>query len=215
MVANTFASFDEYIKRCLGDSHAEDALIDAYFEFWMGLKKRVGTASGFTGLSEYLFFRYILMSLEQHTGQLFIPAERTKDTYIFRSSSLMLTHDVNIADFVNVKNQKADIAVFSIEEKNHYHLLACFEIKTYVEDRKKLQKILQDFDYLGLHTEAFLFPIMFNRQYAIELDGFCAKYPGRAFVISKAVFALKIGLDEAVNLILSKHKTLRNSCPNP
>jgi len=54
--------WDQRIEQSLQAEYADDVLIDTYFELWAALKDRVGTSSGFTGFSEYLFFRYILKS---------------------------------------------------------------------------------------------------------------------------------------------------------
>jgi len=204
VTASVFDLLDVYIEQCLGHRNAENALIDAYFAFWSGLKKRVGTSSGFSGLSEYLFFRYILRSLERRTSESFIPEEITKYTYVFRSNSLVLTHDVDIASFVNVNKQRTDIAVFSAEGNGSYRLLASFEIKVYISDRHVLEKTLERFDHLAQHTAALLFPVVFGGQYRNELNHFCAKHQGRVFVISKEAFEFRISLDQAIDKILSK-----------
>ena len=125
---------------------------------------------------------------------------------MFRSNSLVLTHDVDIASFVNVNKQRTDIAVFSAEGEGNssYRLLASFETKVYISDRHVLEKTLERFDHLAQHTGALLFPVVFGGQYRNELDHFCAKHQGRIFVISKEAFEFKVSLDQAIDKILSK-----------
>ena len=127
-----FEILDEIIEDFIGKEQAERSLTDTYFEFWIKLKeKKVGTASGFTGLSEYLFFRYILKYIEDELNLEFHPHKETPDTFSFRSKEVAMTHDIDISKFIDVKNQKADIAIFTIAN-NDYKLIAAFQLKIYL-----------------------------------------------------------------------------------
>ena len=48
------------------DENPEKALADLYWGFFNMLKDKVGTSSGYSGLSEYLFYRYIMFYLEKN-----------------------------------------------------------------------------------------------------------------------------------------------------
>lgn len=93
---------DQRIEQCLSVENPEKELITTYFELWSSLKERVGTSAGFTGLSEYLFFRYVLRRIEQRTQTHFKAEKHTNETYIFRSADFLLTHDFNIAQLVKI-----------------------------------------------------------------------------------------------------------------
>jgi hypothetical protein len=59
------------IGKCLDQQAPEDILINLYIDFWRTLKQRVGTSSGFNGMSDYLVFRYLLKRIERHFGMTF------------------------------------------------------------------------------------------------------------------------------------------------
>lgn len=201
-----FDLLDQHIEECLHDDEAEKALIETYWEWWRALKNRVGTSSGYTGFSEYLFFRYILKRIEYRAGTSFKVEECTKDTSIFRSQQIILTHDVDIARFVDVDRQKTDIAVLSSSGTGNYQLVAAFELKVYITDRNVINDLISRLDYLGQHTDSLLFPIFFfsKPQYNNEVSKFCEKYPERAFIISNFPHRYRLNIKEAIDLIVKK-----------
>ena len=108
-----FDALDAQILKCVDGEDAEDLLIGFYVDFWRALKERVGTSSHFTGMSEYLFFRYVLKRLEHRRGITFVAQECTADTCIFQSEELLLTRDVYVSKFdPTAPKQKPDIALF-------------------------------------------------------------------------------------------------------
>src|SRR5258705_11015853 len=106
---DTLEILDEEIDKCLGQKGPEDVLIKLYIDFWRTLKQRVGNSSGFSGLSEYLIFRYILKRIQQQFGIIFTVEQCTPDTCIFSSEFLLLTSDLFISKFdQDAPHQKMD-----------------------------------------------------------------------------------------------------------
>jgi hypothetical protein len=203
---NTGSSFfdqlDHKIDELLKVDHAENALIDLYSGLTSALKDRIGTAAGITGLSEYVFFQYIKRSLEVRSGAMF-RNEGLKDTLIFRSEKLLLTHDIDISKFVDVGRQKTDIAVFSVSGDNQYRLLAAFELKVYVTGPEVLEDLIKRFENLAQKTTALLYPVVFLSGYARELELFCSRHPERAFLISNTDQKYRISINQAIDKIVS------------
>ncbi len=201
-----FEILDEIIVDFIGKEHAERRLTATYFEFWTTLKEQVGTASGFTGLSEYLFFWYILKYIENELNLEFHPHKETPDTFSFRSKEVAMTHDIEISKFIDVKNQKTDIAIFTIVN-NDYKLIAAFQLKIYISSPYVLQNDLLKLEDLGEKTSALLFEILFKKPTKAgkkQLLEFCnkGKYRGRAFVISKYDLGCNINLNDAIDMTI-------------
>jgi len=180
----------------------------------VGMARNGWTASiGITGrhgpdyaLSEYLFFRYILRYIEERTHASFT-LDTSKSITLFRSSSLLLTHDANIARLIDVEQQRPDIAVFAPRGAGGYSLLAAFELKIYFNSPHVLSEALDKFSTLAQHTDALLFLILLGgMQYKRELDKFCRTHEGRAFVICDSALAYehRLGLNEAIGRVLSR-----------
>ena len=201
-----FEILDEIIEDFIGKEHAERGLTATYFEFGTTLKEQVGTASGFTGLSEYLFFRYILKYIEDELNLNFHPHKETPDTFSFRSKEVAMTHDIGISKFIDVKNQKTDIAIFTIVN-NDYKLIAAFQLKIYISSPDVLQNDLLKLEDLGEKTSALLFEILFTEPTKAgknKLLEFCnkGKYKERAFVISKYDLGCNIELNDALDMTI-------------
>jgi hypothetical protein len=204
IATEVFDLLDKHVEECLQDDAPRNVLFGMYWDWWQALKERVGTSSGFTGLSEYLFFRYILKSIERRTGTTFKAEPYTNDTSIFRSQNFLLTHDMDIAQFVSgVRPQRTDIALLSQSGNGDYRLLAAFELKVYVSDRNIIEDLFKRLGDLGKHTESFLFSIFFSQrpQYANEMCHFCETYPGRAFLISPIEHKYGIDIKKAIDII--------------
>jgi hypothetical protein len=211
--ADVFDALDAQILKCVDRQDAEDLLIGFYVDLWRALKKRVGTSSNFTGMSEYLFFRYVLKRLEHRCGITFVAQECTADTCIFQSEELLLTRDVYVSKFDPIApKQKPDIALFFRPERvAPWQLLAAFEVKIGI-DRSSLNKMLLQLNELLACPEVLVFPVVFNSlnvgpQFKSELDAFCQRSKPRAFVISKrytnnAKYEMAIGLNEAIDRAL-------------
>jgi len=63
---SVFKVLDEIVKKALEKEDIESELMTAYYDFFNKLKETTGTAAGFNGLSEYLFFQAIRLYLEEH-----------------------------------------------------------------------------------------------------------------------------------------------------
>ena len=93
-----FDTLDQKIEELLYEDHAEKGLIELYSDLGLTLQSRAGTASGVTGLSEYVFFQFIKRRLEEIAGTPFV-GERLGVPYIFKSKNILLTHDIDISKF--------------------------------------------------------------------------------------------------------------------
>jgi hypothetical protein len=191
----------------------EDILINLYIDFWRTLKQRVGTSSGFNGMSDYLVFRYLLKRIERHFGMTFAVEQCTPNTCIFSSECLLLTSNVTISKFdSHAPEQKTDIAVFTRNSIiDPWRIIAAFEIKIGVGDQKILNDMLRCFSSLLTCSDALVFPVVFNSlnvgpQYKSQLDTFCERSNGRAFIISRSDlnYQMQIGLNEAIEKCLAK-----------
>lgn len=196
-----FDGLDQRIEALLNIENAENDLMGLYSELTNALKEKSGTGAGITGLSEYVFFQFIKRSLEEKIGNLFRSEDR-KDIKIFRTDRLLLTHDTNIARFVNVEYQRTDIALFSIKVTGEYKLLAAFEIKAYISDPKTLENLFHRFKNVAENTTSLMFPVLFSKEYKNKIEDFCSSYPGRAFIISNKEFNCQISINQAIDKIL-------------
>ncbi len=93
-VQDIFERLDSLVMACLQPKAAEWELAAVYAGFGKQLKQKVGTDSNFTGLSEYLFFRFLDPSIEDRVDLRFAAEAATRFTYQFRAGPLMMTHDV-------------------------------------------------------------------------------------------------------------------------
>ena len=206
---------DSKILECVGKDNPEDELIQIYIDFWTALKERVGTSRGFTGLSEYVFFRYVIGFVDKQLGVKLTPQQCTKETCVFESQSLLVTRDVWLSQFdASAPKQKSDIAIFTrADETTHWRLASVFEIKVGITGPVKLSETFERMNMLLGSSQAFAFLIIFNSlnsgpQYRVALDHFCSDWSGRAFVISKtypsgARYGSRISLNEALDRSLT------------
>lgn len=209
------------------DENPEKALADLYWGFFNMLKDKVGTSSGYSGLSEYLFYRYIMFYLEKNINNVdqkkFLPNQRTKDTEVFywdNMDELIITHDVNINAYVGI-NQKTDIALF-VKQNNNMVLIAGFQIKIFIKDQniyndeiKKLEELTGCKDALVL--EILLMRTSFTRH--TNLSTFLGENSrkGRAFLIYPYVDILdieipkdlRINLNDALDKIIDKIRSFK------
>jgi hypothetical protein len=144
-----FAKLDEMIK-----SHYTnfEELRDIYFEFLEYIKKeKAGTSGGFTGLSEYLILKAILLHLEQKLSVEFEKSlQKIKDAHFFvsKDKEILVTHGININEDMesivkekfgygiiwskdkNTKRLRPDIVIFKLTN-NYYKPEAIIQIKVY------------------------------------------------------------------------------------
>lgn len=153
-----FNKLDEFVESVLKKERIEEHLIDYYLKFGNELRERIGKAAGFTGLTEYLFFRVVLRKLETELKTNFLPVpeensagnkeEKTKSFYS-EKLKVRLTHDIKIQGYFNTK-QQPDISIMRKRENDNKQvneLVAVFEIKTVIPD--KLSKFKESIEKLS------------------------------------------------------------------
>lgn len=196
---------DTEVKSVIGCPDPEQKLMELYWDFWRQLKERAGTSSGFTGISEYLFFSYVRFYIERCIGGKFVAKPITNDFYSFQNKSIILTHDIDIQKINNaLPSYKADIALFSNRDMDK-QLIGALEIKVYISDRDILNNLLRRFRSLYKKTNSMLFSILFNRQYQSKFDQFASQLSNRFFIISEpGCYNNQISIDAAIDKMLSK-----------
>ncbi len=193
---------DRVARNSLGHERPEEVLIGFYEDLWRELKQRACTSAGFTGVSEYLFYRAIAFMLEDIAGESFLAERVTKDACLLQSRTFVLTHDLDLQR-VNSQLPKArtDIAVFHRGTSVHL-LVGAFELKLYVSGPGVLRDLFQRLDDLAVRTETLLFPVLCQPQYVQEVDRFCSDHGGRASVIGKrGSFTTQVTLKQAVKSV--------------
>ncbi len=142
-IRSFFSEIDECLKRELQTDHVEKPLMDAYTDFWAFIKEKSGNSGGFTGLSEYLFFRFMGLYLETKLGLSFSTCEKTKDTRIFEDEDLIISHGGkirNVSDTLEAMN--TDMVVFQKRPGGVITLLAAYELKIYFSTPEALKNDL-------------------------------------------------------------------------
>jgi hypothetical protein len=143
-----FTKLDELIK-----SHYTnfEELSNIYIEFLEYIKKeKAGTSGGFTGLSEYLILKTILLHLEQKLNVEFEKPLKIKGAYFFvsKDKEILVTHAININKDMEsvvkekfgygtiwskdktIKRLRPDIVIFKLTN-NYYKPEAIIQIKVY------------------------------------------------------------------------------------
>jgi len=199
---------DRVARNSLQKRQPEKILFKYYKDLWDSLKKTACTSAGFTGVSEYLFFRAIVFKLETETGEKFEAKPVTTDTRKLASKSMTITRDVNL-QHINSKlpQMRTDIAVF----KNFgdiRKLVAAMELKLYISSPGVLANMFKRLESLTDQTDSLVFSILWSTQYREEINRFYEKLPGRYYVIANETGAYsdneQIDLWEAVDIILKK-----------
>jgi len=207
-MGTVFAEFDSVVEGALGSRTAERALAAAYWTFWRDLKRRVGTASGFTGLAEYLFVRFFVRALERGLAEPFVPFRLTEHTYGFRAGHAIITHDSEISRYVpSARKRKPDLCIFA-EHDNGARLVAAAQIKIYVAAPANLKSDLGCLRLLGRDSDALLFQILLAKpsvDQVTALRAFCSdEFSHRAFVISEHELGCNASLQDAISMLLQK-----------
>ncbi|MDP2836358.1 MAG: hypothetical protein Q8N97_05195 [Methanobacteriaceae archaeon] len=119
---NFLNSFDKYIAENINDLTTLD-IFTMYFDFFEDLKRFKGNSNSFTGLGEYLLFRY----LYNYLGGSFKAVPITKELFIFKS--LENDYCIGQSSPITVESKKyyPDIMVY----KNNEPFLVA-EIKLYL-----------------------------------------------------------------------------------
>jgi len=151
-------------------------LISLYFKFWRGLKKIAGTASGFTGLSEYIILRAILMYLNEKLGIDFRPCSKVVDpktreaySYFFISSDkkIIITHSTSInnqlknrvrsklkRDIVwrdNANKLRPDFVIFKAVN-DRYVPVAVVQVKIYPVNTSAISSEKKNFEKMDIES---------------------------------------------------------------
>ena len=181
--------FDELDKELLSIDrvHVERKLMGFYSEFWELLKDMSGNSSGFSGFSEFLFLRYLIIDLQKQLGLCFKTEELTKDTRKFVAGDLVILHGCDISkELPYFPSLFPDLLVMQSLENNEKKLLAALEIKIYFSNR---QALLGDLERLRTINEkqpdANVYMISFSDQYLHELKEFHLEKPDRYGVIMR------------------------------
>ncbi|RLC80501.1 MAG: hypothetical protein DRI61_05665, partial [Chloroflexi bacterium] len=194
---------DEAISQILDRERPELDLIEMYWDITNGAKDKVGTAAGYTGFSELLFFRYIMLYLERELNCKFEMYNVTPDTFAFKAGNITLTHDIGLAKFLDVKDHKTDIAVIRTTPEGH-ELLAAFEMKVYFTSNAVLLSDVQKLRDLVKNTNANVYQIYFlkpTKQGMEDLRTFSNEFPARAYAIGIDDIGCNISLKDAVKKI--------------
>lgn len=138
-ICNTFLNdIDGFLETNLDTLTCAD-IYNIYSNFYMDLKNYKGNSSGFTGLSEYLIFRFFYHMLDVS----FSPIQITPDLYEFKSSDGKYRIGQSIPIKIGNRKLYPDIVVY---KNNALFLVA--EIKLYltsgIKDLKKdIQKLTE------------------------------------------------------------------------
>ena len=204
-INKVFESLDEIVSTSLDRDDAEGFLACAYGMFCENLKGRLGTSRYFSGVSEYLFFTYIMRYIERHMGIKFRP-EGEGDTRLFRSNNIVMTHDISTSRFIGGEGFQTDIAVF-VKSSDGHRLVAAFEMKVTSPNYEALKGDVEKLKELGNRTSSLLFEILIHKptkQAQTMLREFCEMHRGRAFVISKCDLGCNIGLNKAIDRVIEE-----------
>ena len=173
----------------------------------------VGTSNGFSGFAEALLFRYVYRAIEKTFGCEFEEEKPTKDTVVFRSDSMLLTHDISLKRYQVGVNHRSDIAFLHFDGSPPGKLIAAFELKTAIPGPAQLGDLLDRLEEVLTKTDALVFPILFYAQNRSRLDEFCANYPERCYVISNADYGNKIRLREVGQKVCVHYEKLTKGVP--
>ena len=184
-------TLDHVAKESLVTDCPEDALIEFYEELWTELKMRNCTSSGFTGVSEYLFYRAICYYLEDINGQGLSSEGLTEYTQYRQSDKLIVTHDIDLRKINPIlPEMRSDIAIFRRDNASDtcHQLIGVFEVKIYISGPGVRDDLLHRFDRLMRKTDAAMFAILFCPQYIDYISEYYSnsKYKDRVFIISKS-----------------------------
>lgn len=186
----------------------EQVLFDFYTNLSCDLKKNACTSTGFTGVAEYLFFRTIVSMLKNVKNEEFKPEKVTKETCMLKSSTLILTHDLNLKNINGIlPKMRPDVAIFqNIEDAPK--LVAVFEVKLWITDGNILENLLKRLKQLYESHDVLLFLVLPNKKnnYWEPVNNFFNNHQERSFVIAneEGEFKTRITLLNAIKKIKEK-----------
>lgn len=138
---NFLIDIDNFIAENLFKTKCSD-MYDVYSKFFWDLKLFQGNSNGFTGLSEYLIFRFLYNQL----GGLFKIRAKTKDLNEFISPSGRICIGQNIPVLAD-KKYYPDIVIYSDDT-----LVGVIQIKLYVTGGlKEINREMNTFEVLKEH----------------------------------------------------------------
>lgn len=205
-ITNALDVLDALVEEIVAPSRvvasSEVALITTYYGLWAELKKRVCTSSGWTGVSEYLLFRYILRYIEDRAGYSFVSQVRTRNTYVFRCGNVVLTRDVQLAE-----DGRPDVALL-VERDGREHLIAAFEVKIYIASPKVLDQDIEKCEQRSRRADPILVLFLMQERLSDEatrkLGEFRARGPKRRFLVGQSSAIQTTPLDAVLDKILKR-----------
>ncbi len=187
--------------------HVERKLMGFYFEFWTLLKDISGNSGGFTGFSEYLFLRFLVLDLQKQLGLEFKTEEFTRDTRKFIAGDLIVLHGCDISkEIKGFPSMFPDLLVIQSLPNNKKKLLATLEIKIYFSDKKVLKNDLDRLRTINrIEPESGVYMVSFSDQYMQELEKFQGELPDRYGVILKnRDCRFSISFEKVIDIIIEK-----------
>lgn len=134
---NFLVEMDNYCANNLNNLTCCD-IFDIYASFFQDLKIYKGNSNGFTGLSEYLIFRYIYHLLGGSFERVQI-----KDSYKFKSKDEKCIIGENLPVKIGSKEYRPDIVIYRNDK-----LILAIEIKLYLTSG--LESLVRDLEKLKL-----------------------------------------------------------------
>lgn len=134
---------DDYLAENLDDLRWSD-VFEIYFDFYSDMKKYKGNSNGFTGLSEYIIFRYIYHLL----GGSFDSVQISRDLFEFQSSDDIYRLGQNTPIQVESRKYYPDIIIY-----RHDVPVFVVEIKIYLTNG--VQTLMGDINKLNKIHETF------------------------------------------------------------
>ena len=152
-IGGTFLKqLDEYIK-ANWESITCDYIFKLYQRFFEDLKELKGNANGFTGLSEYLIFRFLYHQLNDS----FTPEKYTQEIKYFVGKHYKIGQSINMIPI----GQPKCYPDISLIQKDTDKLLAVLQIKTFLtEGKAEIEKEMMNFSKLKEHCNPALIGVL-------------------------------------------------------
>jgi hypothetical protein len=134
-------NLDKFLRENWHELTCKD-IYNLYFTFWENLKKFKGNSGGFTGLSEYLIFRFLF----HYLGGNFKREAFSDETYKFVRKDCSIGHNLAIS-VGDSKKCEPDIVVWQGGELNLENLQAVIQIKIFfVKGLKTIKEVMDEFE---------------------------------------------------------------------
>ncbi len=138
------------------DDQVDEYLISTHFAFRETFNKTTGTGRGITGFSELWYFLYIKRFLERVLKIEFVPIKKVDANGVHHhyeanheGRKLILSSDISVESNFKLKIHHSKIKpdIFIGIKRNDMEIIpvAIFEIKLYLEDSQKVEKVVNRF----------------------------------------------------------------------